>query len=109
MINQNDPPKAKDEVVDDTYENKAVEARDCQPEEGEIPDPQVERTDSSVAIPSYEIQEAQKCAILGLSLSDSDQHSRMENIISTEWGNEDEISKTLTNPEVAFVSEMEWK
>lgn len=63
-------------MVDDTYENQAAEARDYQSEEGEIPDPQVERTNSSVAIPSFEIQEAQKCVILGLSLLDSDQHSR---------------------------------
>lgn len=114
MKDQNDPPNEIAEVVDDMHDSKVVEARDYQPEEGEIPDPQIERTDSSLAIPSFEFQEAQKCALLGMNLSDSNQNSRTVNNVSTDsrtpkWGNEEEISKILINSEMALVIEMEWK
>lgn len=79
LKDQTDYPNDIAEVVADTFEGKQLQEKYNQPEEGEIPDSQEEKTDSSLLMPSLEIQEAQKCAILGLNLSDSNQGSKIAN------------------------------
>ncbi|XP_059075162.1 uncharacterized protein LOC131875148 [Cryptomeria japonica] len=87
-------------VIVDTYASKETQKKEDQPKEGEIPGSQEEKFGSSPLMISSEMQEAQKCAILGINLSDSDQNSKIVNSASHDsrfpnWGNEDEISRIL--------------
>ncbi|XP_059068534.1 uncharacterized protein LOC131859039 [Cryptomeria japonica] len=94
------------EVVVDTCEGNELQEKNDQPEEGEIPASQEEKTDSSLLMSSLEIQEAQKCSILGLNLSDLEWSSKLANSDLNDsnasrtpnWGNEEEICKILSNP-----------
>lgn len=117
LKDQTDYPNDIVEVVADKFERKELQEKNDQPEEGEIPDSQEEKTDSSLLMPSLEIQEAQKCAILGLNLSDSDWGSKSANSDLNDsnasrtpnWGNQEEISKILSNPKAAPEINVEWK
>lgn len=91
-------------------ETKEVE----QSKEGEITGSQEEKIDSSPLTIRSDLQEAQKCDILGMNLSDSDQASKIVNSFSHDsrspnWGNEEEISRILSNPEAGFEKEADWK
>lgn len=101
-------------VIADTFAGKEMQNKEEQPEEGEITGSQEEKTNSSPFMNNTKMQEAQKCTIMGMNLSDSDQNLKIVNSashdsITPKWGNEDEISRLLKNSEVVLEKEADWK
>ncbi|XP_059078036.1 uncharacterized protein LOC131876614 [Cryptomeria japonica] len=106
-LSSKEAPNEEDQKDEDTKEAK-------QPKEGHIISSQEEKVDSSPLMISFDMQEAKKCAILGMNLLDSDQASKIVNSSSHDskspnWGNEEEISRILSNPEVVLEKEADWK
>ncbi|XP_059067437.1 uncharacterized protein LOC131858263 [Cryptomeria japonica] len=125
IIDQNEPSKENTQMViadtlaskedsneEDQKDKDIKEVEQCK--EGEITGSQEEKADSSPLTNSSNFQEAHKCAILGLSLSDSDHAYKIVNNSSHEsrspiWGNEEEIHRILSDLEAVFEKEAEWK